>query len=247
MKSLLPNRRRFERSGGLAVAIGCAFLFAASAPSSSQIAGVARLTAPPEATMPLKARATLEVRALPVTPGVPVAEGRILVEQDTAILEGRLAKRQQELTGMQAENRQTAVGARQGTREIDQPEVQAAREILDLQAEITAATTVAPADGYVLRHHYAVGARAKRRKPLLDFVPAKATVVELSLPAAAASRFPAGAAVRIASSGGSTASFEGTILSATPTDDDVALRIRPEGLPFLPLDRPTDIVLAPAD
>ena len=246
MKRSLPVPRSIERSGNLVVAIGFALLFAASALSASEVPAVARLTAPAEAAIPVKAKVTLEVRTLPVAPGGPVKEGTILVEQETAVLEGRLAKRQEELTGMQAENRQTAVGARQGTREIDQPEVQAAREILDLQAEITAATTVAPADGYVVRHQYAVGARAKRRKPLLDFVPAKATVVELSLSPADASRFPAGTPVRIAGASGSTASFEGTVLSATADGDGVALRVRPGSLPFLPLDQPVAVVLTPA-
>ena len=236
-----PQRRHARR---LVAALCLGATIPSSLLAAAEVAAVARLTAPAAAVIPIQAKATLLVRSLPADPGMPVAAGRILVEQDTAILEGRLAKRQQELTGMQAENRQKAVGARQGTGEIGQPEVQAAREILDLQAEITAATTVAPQDGYVVRHHFAVGARAKRRKPLLDFVPATATVVELTLARALATDYPAGARVRVAAASDRAAAFDGTILTATAAEASVVLRIRPAALPFLALDAPTDVALS---
>ena len=167
--------------------------------------------------------------------------GQILVEQDSTVLEGRLAQRQRELLGMQAEKREAAVGARQGTREIDQPEVEAAREILDLQAEITTATTVAPADGYVVRQLYAVGAKARRRKPLLVFVEAEKTLLEISIPASDAAPFTAGSKVLVSSTDGRGLSFSGTVLATKPSPsivDQIDLSVQPLELPFLALDRP---------
>ena len=108
-------------------------------------------------------------------------------------------------------------------------EANAISDLARVQTELATANLLAPADGYVRRNFFAVGATAKKRKPLATFVEAQRTVLE--------------ATVRIADAANSTLGFRGKVLAASPAGDSVALRIQPTELPFLALDTLTAATL----
>jgi multidrug resistance efflux pump len=130
--------------------------------------------------------------------------------------------------------------------ELQFAEANAMTELVELQTRITSAPLHAPADGYVVRHLYAVGATTKKRKPLLTFVEAKKLVLEATVPAAQAAPFAAGADVKVVSMIDPAQAFLGRVESATPAGEAVALRIRPAALPFLTLGTTTPVTLSAA-
>jgi hypothetical protein len=237
----------------------------ASAPPSAAIDVQALLVAPPEAVKELKATASLPVTSLPAAPNQPVRLGELLVGVDVSKMEKELAAARKNLESAQDEKRERTTGQEvvRGTAsgggsgggqgpsggrmaELQVAEANAMSELLELQTRITMAPLHAPADGYVVRHLYAVGATTKKRKPLLTFVEAKKLVLEATVPAAQAAPFAAGTEVKVASMIDPAQAFLGRIESATPAGEAVALRIRPAGLPFLTLGTTTPVTLSAA-
>ncbi len=227
------------------------------------VAVEARLVAPPGSEAELKAAISLEVRALPAALHQPVAKGAMLVEMDLTKLQKELEGEQKTLASAQEEKRRLAVqrGATSSTpasnsrvdmqnaqnvSDAQMEESNAISDIARLQSELSTADLRAPADGYVLRQLYAVGAKAKKRKPLVVFVEAGKAVLEASVPAAEAGPFTAGAAVRVADAGNAARAFRGKVLSAEPAGESVALRIQPLELPFLALDTAASVNLSAA-
>lgn len=247
--SPMPNssQRSFRLALTLTAAVG-----ALLAPAAHAVAAEARLVAPPGSEAELKSAISLEVRALPAAPNQPVAKGAFLVQMDLTKLQKELEGEQKTLASAQEEKRRLAVqrGATSSTpasnsrvdmqnaqnvSDAQMEESNAISDIARLQTELATADLRAPADGYVVRQLFAVGAKAKKRKPLVVFVEAQKAVLELSLPAAEAAPFVTGAAVRVADAANAARSFRGKVLSADPAGDSVALRIQPLELPFLAL------------
>jgi multidrug resistance efflux pump len=212
-----------------------------------------RLVAPAGSEKELKSTLSLPVRALPAAANQPVAKGAMLVEMDVAKLQKELDGLRKDLTRAQSRKRELASsrGATssspasnsradlQSAADVSQAQMEEANAISDLarvQTELATAHLLAPADGYVRRNFYAVGATAKKRKPLATFVEAQHTVLETAVPAAAAAAFTVGATVRVADVADPALGFRGKVLAATPAGESVALRIQPTELPFLGLD-----------
>ena len=230
---------------------GGAAAFAAEAAGAIGIE--ARLVAPAGSESELKSALTLPVRALPTAINQPAPKGAVLVEMDVAKLQKELEGLRKDLTRAQNRKRELASsrGATssspssnsradmQNASEVSEAQMEEANAISDLarvQTELATANLLAPDDGYVRRNLFAVGATAKKRKPLATFVEAKKTVVETAVPAAAAAAFAVGATVRIADATNSAVGFRGKVLAATPEGETVALRIQPLELPFQALD-----------
>jgi multidrug resistance efflux pump len=125
-------------------------------------------------------------------------------------------------------------------------ESNAISDMARLQSELAIANLRAPADGFVRQQFYAVGAKARKRKPLVSFVEAQKTVLEATVPAAEAGPFAVGSVVRVADAGNAARGFRGRVLAADPAGDAVALRIQPLDLPFLALDSPASVSLSVA-
>lgn len=212
----------------------------------------ARLTAPAGSETELKSTLSIEVRALPAGLNQPVAKGAMLVEMDVSKLQKELDGQRKTLASAQEEKRRLAVqrGATSATpasnSRVDMSNAQAVADaqmaesnaisdLARLQSELATADLRAPAAGYVTRQLFAVGAKAKKRKPLVGFVEAQKTVLEATVPAAEAAPFAVGATLRVADAGNPAASFRGKVLSAAPEGEAVALRIQPLELPFLAL------------
>ena len=212
-----------------------------------------RLGAPAGSEKELKSAISLPVRALPSAANQPVTKGTVLVEMDVTKLQKELDGLRKDLT--RAQNRKRELASSRGAtssspvsnsradlrnaQEVSEAQMEEANAINDLarlQTELATANLIAPADGYVRRNLYAVGATAKKRKPLATFVEAQHTVVETSVPLTAAAPFAVGATVRIADAANAARGFRGKVLQATPAGDSVALRIQPLELPFLQLD-----------
>lgn len=244
-----------------------AALFGGAAAIAAEAAGAiaieARLVAPAASEKELKSTLTLPVKALPTAVNQPALKGAVLVEMDVAKLQKELDGLRKELTRAQNQKRELASsrGATssspasnsradmQNASEVSAAQMAEANAISDLsrvQTELATANLIAPADGYVRRNFYAVGAVAKRRKPLATFVEAQKTELETTVPAAAAAAFAAGATVRIADAANSALGFRGKVLSATPAGETVALRIQPLELPFMALDSTTAATLSAA-
>lgn len=239
----------------------CALVLPAAA--AHAVAAEARLVAPPGSETELKATVSLEVRALPAALNQPVAKGAFLVQMDLTKLQKELEGEQKTLASAQEEKRRLAVqrGATssspasnsrvdmqnaQNVSDAQMAESNAISDIARLQSELSTADLRAPADGYVVRQLFAVGAKSKKRKPLVAFVEAQKAVLEVSLPAAEAAPFAAGATVRVADAGDAARAFRGKVLSAAPSGEAVALRIQPLELPFLALASAATVNLSPA-
>ncbi|MEO8195096.1 MAG: efflux RND transporter periplasmic adaptor subunit [Thermoanaerobaculia bacterium] len=256
----MPARpRRAFRLALLLTAVATASATAAA----HAVAVEARLGAAPASAAELKSMVSLEVRALPAALNQPVAKGAMLVEMDLAKLQKELEGEQKTLVSAQEEKRRLAVqrGATssspasnsrvdmrnaQDVSDAQMAESNAVSDIARLQSELSTADLRAPADGYVLRQLFAVGAKAKKRKPLAVFVEANKTVLEASVPVAEAGPFTVGAAVRVVDAGNAARGFRGKVLSVEPTGDSVALRIQPLELPFLALDAAASVSLSAA-
>lgn len=223
----------------------------------------ARLIAPPGSESELKSTLSLEVRALPAAPAQPVAKGALLVEMDVTKLQKELDGQRKTLQSAQEEKRRLTVqrGATSSTpasnSRVDMSNAQAVADaqmaesiaisdLARLQSELATADLHAPADGYVVRHLFAVGAKAKKRKPLTVFVEAHKTALEATLPAAEAVPFPVGATVRVTSKENSAQSFRGKVVANTPAGESTTLRIQPVDLPFLALDATARVEIAPS-
>lgn len=220
-----------------------------------------RLVAPAGSEKELKSSQSLPVRALPTAVNQPAPKGAVLVEMDVTKLQKELDGLRKDLTRAQNQKRELASsrGATssapasnsradmQNASEVAEAQMEEANAISDLarvQTELATANLVAPADGYVRRHLYAVGATAKKRKPLATFVEAQRAVIETSVPAAAAVSFAVGANVRVADAANPARGFSAKVLAATPAGDTVALRLQPTELPYLALDTPAPATLA---
>ncbi len=236
---------------------------ALAAPAARAVAVDARLVAPPGSEAELKSTISLEVRALPAALNQPVAKGALLVQMDLTKLQKELEGEQKTLASAQEEKRRLAVqrGATssspasnsrvdmqnaQNVSDAQMAESNAISDIARLQSELATADLRAPEDGYVVRQLFAVGAKAKKRKPLVVFVEAKKAVLEATVPAAEAAPFAAGATVRVADAGNPARAFRGKVLAATPAGETVALRIQPLELPFLALDAAASVQLSAA-
>lgn len=202
---------------------------------------------------------SLPVRALPVVPGEPVRKGSVLLEINVERLDRELRERQNDLRRIQEEKRyrasnkevqrggggstsgqrpDTSVEANLGLQEAD-----AMRDMLEVQTRISQASPRAPADGYLVRTFYAVGADTKRRKPLVSFIPADKTVLVVALSGAVAADFPSGAAVSVSSAEDAKPAFRGVIVSSLASETDLEVTIRPLELPFLALERPATVTV----
>lgn len=252
------NPTKFRIVALLAV---CALVLPAAA--AHAVAAEARLVAPPGSEAELKAAVSLEVRALPAALHQPVAKGAFLVQMDLTKLQKELEGEQKTLASAQGEKRRLASerGATssspasnsrvdmqnaQNVSDAQMEESNAISDIARLQSELSTADLRAPEDGYVVRQLFAVGAKAKKRKPLVVFVEAKKAVLELSLPAAEAVPFAVGATVRVADAASAARGFRAKVLSAEPSGESVALRLQPLELPFLALDSPASVQLSTA-
>lgn len=242
---------------------GFALLLAAAATGSptQAVESEARLVVPPGSEAELKSTLSLTVRALPAPLHQPVTKGTLLVEMDVQKLQKELEGQRKTLTRAQAEKRELATQRRatsstpasssradmanaQAVADAQMAEANALSDLARIQTELATADLRAPDDGYVLRQLYAVGAKARRRTPLLVFVAAQKVVVEAAVPAAVAEPFAVGSAVRVADSGNPSRVFRGKILSADPAGDSVALRIQPLELPFLALEAIASVTLS---
>lgn len=256
----MPNRsqRSFRLALTLTAAVG-----ALLAPAAHAVAAEARLVAPPGSEAELKSAISLEVRALPAAPNQPVAKGAFLVQMDLTKLQKELEGEQKTLASAQEEKRRLAVqrGATSSTpasnsrvdmqnaqnvSDAQMEESNAISDIARLQTELATADLRAPADGYVVRQLFAVGSKAKKRKPLVVFVEAQKTVLEAAVPAADAGPFAVGASLRVTDAGNPARGFRARVLSAEPAGESVALRLQPLELPFLALDSPASVHLAAA-
>ncbi len=237
-----------------------------AAAAAAEVAAVAievRLVAPAGSETELKSALSTEVLALPTPVNQPVPKGAILIEMDLRKLQKEYDGLTRDLTAAQAEKRRLAsergvtsstpashspadLAAAQAVADAQMAESIAMSDLARVQTELATANLRAPANGYLLRQLYAVGAKAKRRKPLLVFVEAQKTVVEAAVPAAQAGPFSVGRAVRITDPGNPALGFRGKILSIDPAGDPVALRIQPLELPFLALDAPAAVSLSAA-
>lgn len=233
---------------------------AASGETVGAATGVARLTAPEASIVVINAVVSLPVAALPQRPGEPVKKGTILAEMDVAKLEREMRELQRTLRDVQEEKRYRASnkevqrgggGSTSGGQRPDNgvetnlaiKEADAMRDMLEVQTRLSQASPRAPADGYLIRNYYAVGADAKRRKPLVSSVAADKTLLEVTLPGAAAVDYPAGAAVTVTSAEDTRLAVRGMIVSSRSGASDLELTVRPLELPFLALDRPVTIAI----
>jgi multidrug resistance efflux pump len=239
-----------------------ALVFAVAAPLSALPVEVeARLTLPAGAEIQIDSPASLPVLAI-AEPNLPVRKTAILAQLDKEKLEEELEGERRNLSSAQAEKRRLATerGATSSSpvsnNRVDMQNAQnvAAAESAEQQAlaEITALTTQiqqslvrAPADGFLAKSLYAVGAKTKKRKPFLVFAEASKTVIDATVPATDAAPFTVGANVRLAATGGEVKGFTGKVVAATPAGDAVALRIQPLELPFFPLGTTQRLALSP--
>lgn len=233
------------------------------AAAAHAVAAEVRLVAPPGSETELKSELSLTVQALPAALHQPVPKNAVLVEMDVQKLQKELDGARKDLTRAQEEKRTLATqrGATssapasnsrndlanaQAVSEAQMAESNAISDMARLQSELATANLRAPADGYVLRQLYAVGAKAKKRKPLAVFVEAQKTVLEAAVPAAEAGPFTVGASLRVTDAGNPARGFRARVLSAEPAGESVALRLQPLELPFLALDSPASVHLAVA-
>lgn len=230
---------------------------------TGQMTGTALLSSPEGAVLVLNAVVSLPVAALPVRPGDPVKKGTILAEMDVAKLEREMRELQRTLRDVQEEKRYRASnkevqrgggGSTSGGQRPDNgvetnlaiKEADAMRDMLEVQTRLSQASPRAPADGYLIRNFYAVGADAKRRKPLVSFVAASAISLTVTLPGATPADFPAGAEVTVRSAEDAQQAFRGVILSSRADATALELTVRPLELPFLALEREASVVVVTA-
>lgn len=229
--------------------------------------GLGQLTAPEAAVVVINAVVTLPIAALPQRPGEPVKKGTILAEMNVVKLEREMRELQRRLRDIQEEKRNRTSNREVGgavagsggssTATAQRPssgietnlaiqEADAMRDMLEVQTRLSQASPRAPGDGYLIRNFYAVGAEAKRRKPLVSFVAASATSLAVTLPGAGLADYPAGAEVTVRSAENSGQAFRGVIVSSRAGAADLELTLRPLELPFLALDRPVPITIEKA-
>ena len=237
------------------VAAGFALLGMLSATTAARAQGVevdARLSLPAGAETTLKSPSSLPVETLDAALSQPVAKDAILLQLDRAKLQKDLDNARKELERAQKEKRRLASERRGATSSpssqdpaalraaqeigyVEAAEQRAMSDLATLQTELAESTVRAPDDGFVYKQLFAVGAKTKKRKPLLLFAEAGKTVIEISLPAADALPFTPGTNVRLSALSGEVMSFTGRVLSATPSGDRVELRLQPTELPFFAL------------
>lgn len=238
------------RARTLLVGLFLALTLAAPGAATGPATGVARLEAPAGAETVLKVVASLPVLAVPVAPGDPVAKGTVLVEMDLKSLEravgearDRLAEEQQKSRGRSS----TRVPASRGNTDqliVNQDEMAAMSDLMELQTRLSTASPRAPEDGYVLQNFYATGAQAKRRKPLVSFVAGTRTRVRIALDDGAAATYPPGSEVTVISREDGARRFRCAVVQSTVRGAGAAeLELRPLELPFLSLDRPAPVTI----
>ena len=208
---------------------------------AAEVAARGLLEVMPGAALSVPATESLVVLAEPLAAGEPVKQGALLAELDLARLHRELDDTQKSLEELQAERRNhpsigvTARGTSAAESSNDIKVAQATSELLDLQGRIARAALRAPEDGYVVRFFYAVGAKAKKRKPFLEFARLADVRLRLSVPAAESAPFPANAEVLLIVGGTNESRFRGRVETATPEGGEVVLSIRPLELPYLHL------------
>lgn len=257
--------RHFAQSfafAGVALALAAANLAAQApgeAPAESPavtpdtaVSGAARLQVPPGATTTLKSVETLPVRGVAVAAGEPVRKGVVLLEMDLSKLQRELDETSKELRLLQDEARRRISGRENRSAseavELAMRQADAQRDLVTIQTSLSTALPRAPEDGFVVRYFYAVGAEAKRRKPILEFIAAGKTTLALALsPAAAAgaaATMPPGTRVVVFGADDPQRRFRATVETSTrAADGGVALTLRPLELSFLALDRPATVSL----
>ncbi|MGE0641481.1 MAG: efflux RND transporter periplasmic adaptor subunit [Thermoanaerobaculia bacterium] len=221
-----------------------------------------RLTIPPGSEETMNSPASLPVETIATPILQPVAKGTVLLQLDREKLQKELEGARKDLASAQAEKRrlrQERGGATSMPQSQDPAALRAAQEIgmaeaaeqramsdlSKLQTELAESTVRAPVDGFVVKQLFAVGAKTKRRKPLLLFADAAKTVIDASVPAAAAAAYSVGSKVRLAATTAEPHSITGKVVSATPAGDTVTLRIQPLELPFFGPDTTTRVALSP--
>lgn len=146
----------------------------------------------------IDAMLTLRVAEILVPAGAPAAKGQALVRMDTKSLQNRLEATREELAEIQRERRKpNPSDYTWATREME-----ATRELMEIQSRLGAAAVNAPDDGYVVRTLTYPGGTAKRRKPLLEFVSLSGTRIAVVLAGEAAALFREGAIISIQPSTG---------------------------------------------
>ncbi len=238
---------------------------ACAAAAFAQIAVQAQVSAVATEVRAVKATASLPVLALPVERHLPVREGTLLGDLDLSKLEKSLREATERLEqarserrrmttdrgvarpGSSGSNRDTAPAGAWQEMSVETAEADATREMVEAQTRLSEAPVRAPKDGYVLDYFYPVGSTSKKRKPFLEFAGLDATRVTVTLAAAEAAPFVAGATVRLGDPGDPAVAFRGRIEGVAPAGDRIALTVRPLELPFLTLDTatPATLELAP--
>lgn len=189
---------------------------------------------------------SLTVREIAVPSGAPAANGQELVRFDTESLDRRLESKQAELTAIQRERRNpNPSDYTWALRESD-----AMRELSELQERLASAPVRAPSDGYVVRTIVHPGGKAKRRKPVLDFVELPGTRVAVEVESAASVDFSPGEILIIEQPQGERsfrARVERVDLIKRDESGGVTVVLVPLDLPFLRLDMPEAITITEED
>ena len=233
-------------------ALGLLLAHAASGEPAGAAVGVARLAVPTGAETVLKVAASLPVRSLPAAPGAPVSKGALLVEMDVRSLEravgearDRLAEEQHKSRG-QSSTRRPASRSNTNQLIVNPDEMAAMSDLMELQTRLSTASPRAPEDGYVLQNFYAVGAQAKRRKPLVSFVAATRTRLRIIFADDLAATYAPGSEVAVISSEDGALRFRCAVVQhSVRKAGGTELELRPLELPFLTLDRPATVTVAP--
>ncbi|MEO8196491.1 MAG: VWA domain-containing protein [Thermoanaerobaculia bacterium] len=193
---------------------------------------VALLRAAATGVKPVEASQSLVVDAFVTPAGTPATKGQILVTFDTASLQQQLDSQQKNLREIQQERRNPSTSdVTWATREID-----ATRELLELQSSLAAAAVRAPSDGYVVRNRVNLGGKAKRRKPVVDFVEFSATRLTATLVPEPSPAFAPGEIVAVAQPGGGKRFRARVDTVDRSSGSGAALALTPLELPYLMLD-----------
>lgn len=207
-----------------------------------------QLVVRPDSTVAVKATEPLVVVSIPVPAGMPVSAGALLAELDLKSLQRALEGERRELEELRVQQRNRPAESGRGgnvtNSALELAIVDGSNSVLALQSRIAQAAVRAPEDGYVVRHLYEVGAKAKKRKPFLEFARLADLRLEIAVPAPEADRYPTGSDVQVTAAADPSRRFRGRVESATPGTGHVALSIRPVELPFLRLDVAEDLRLS---
>lgn len=174
---------------------------------------------------------SLRVEEILVPAGSPAARVQPLVRMDTKKLQKRLDATRKELEEIQRGRRNpNPSDVTWASRETD-----AMRDLMEIQGRLASAAVNAPADGYVVRTLTHPGGMAKRRKPVLEFVPISGTLLSVVLVDADATLFEAGSIVSVQRPTGDHGFRSRVENFAADPSGSVTLALVPLELPFLQL------------